>query len=148
MGWLVLAAVLLASCGSQLWRRDHGVVVLSPAALSTVRVPFVIRWSVAADRPSPRYAVFIDRAPVAPGHGLRDVADPLCRITPGCPDTAYLQGRGVYTTSVPSLTVSDLQPVGGIDGRTHHPVHTATIVRLDASGDRVGEASWSVEFHA
>jgi hypothetical protein len=143
---LLTGAVLLAGCGSPLWSLDQSVVILSPSTLSTVSVPFDVQWKPSGPAPA-KYGVFVDTAPMAPGHGLADMVDSMCKLTPGCPNAAYLAGRGVYVTSVTHLTVDQLNPVGGTDGRRPHPVHTVTIVRMDGTDHRVGEASWTVEFH-
>lgn len=144
---LLPAIVLLAGCGSPRWTLDQSVVILSPSSLSTVSVPFDIQWKPSGLAPV-KYGVFIDTAPMAPGHGVADMVDSMCKLTPGCPDASYLAGRGVYLTSATHLAIDQLNPVGGTDGRRSHPVHTVTIVRMDGNGHRLGEASWTVEFHA
>jgi hypothetical protein len=79
---------------------------------------------------------------------MRDLADDTCKVRPGCPDDAYLAGRGVYLTSGTRVEIQDLHALGGTDSRRRHPVHRLSIIKLDASKRRVGEASWDVEFHA
>jgi hypothetical protein len=143
----LFAVVVLPACGSPIFAVDQRVQIVSPSPMSSVGVPLRVRWT-SHGTSSPGYAVFLDRAPIAPGHGVRDVADRACKITPGCPDAGYLAGKGVYLTSRTEVVIADIQARNGTDSRRKHPMHVLTLVRMDRSGHRLGEASWRVEFRA
>ena len=143
-----VAAVALAGCGASnlAFRTDHRVHISSPASRALVDAPVTLRWNLLPRPEAPTtFAVFVDRAPVKPGQTLRAVAagDSSCQHAPGCPDAQYLADRQVYTTTDTSLT---LQTVGSLNSYQTTQLHEATIVLLDASGRRVGEAAWYVDF--
>jgi hypothetical protein len=77
---------------------------------------------------------------------MRDLADDRCKRQAQCPDATYLATKGVYVTSSNSVTVAALPAVGGVGGTAPKPAHTATVVLLDRSSRRVGDANWTVEF--
>jgi hypothetical protein len=133
------------------FRADDRVDIVAPGDRDDVRVPVTIRWrsTIPARRDGgPYWAVFVDREPIRPGQSLRAVADEACNRTPGCPDAAYLRDRSVYLTDRTSVRI-DVLPEGGSDEReSARDRHEATIVVVDASGHRVGESAWSVEFRA
>jgi hypothetical protein len=149
---VVVAALLALSIGqggARSFTLDSTVRIVSPAPLSTVSQPSVIRWT--GGRRGEKFAVFVDLTPIGPGHNLRDLATPDCKQAPTCEPTAdYLAGLGVFLTSSDEVTVPMLQPVGGVEGengRATHPVHTATVVEMNSADERVGDASWQVQFH-
>ena len=143
-----VAAVALAGCGASnlAFRTDHRVHITAPPSRALVQAPVTLRWNV-SPRPAAAttFAVFVDRAPVKPGQTLRAVAagDSSCQHAAGCPDAQYLADRQVYTTADTSLT---LQGVASMNSYQTTQLHEATIVLLDASGRRIGEAAWYVDF--
>lgn len=153
----VLGALALGGCSTDVaFRTDRRVSFTSPADRSTVTLPLTLTWTVRdfrVERPSAAppgmdagyFAVFVDRAPVPPGQPLRYLArdDRRCRPADGCPNAAYLQARGVYTTTVPRLTIEQLPR--SLDTTTRER-HTAIVVLLDTSGRRIGESAFQLDF--
>jgi hypothetical protein len=151
------AAVLLAlaitgaaaGCGgaSRPFVEDDHLAITSPAPLEVVETPFDVSWS-SSEQGDRSFAVFVDVTPVAPGHQLRDMADDQCRRVAGCPDERYLAGLGVYVTTADHVTVTRLPAIGGTAGQADHPVHTITLIGLDDSGRRRGDAARTIEIRA
>ncbi len=151
----LLGLTLATACGagSRSFVADDTVRITSPAPLTTVTVPFAISWSAPAG--PDRYAVFVDLPPIGPGSSLKSLATQQCKSIPSCwPDPSYLAGLGVYLSGGPTgggatVQVGQLIALRGVGAREVHPVHLATIVRLDPAGHRrVGDAAWQVEFRA
>jgi hypothetical protein len=142
---LVAASGLLSSCGL-LFSASHEIAVVSPAQEQLVSLPVVLRWSSTAG--AGRYfAVFVDRAPIAPGQSLLAVGTAACRKTPGCFDLAYLAQHDVFVTSSHVLHLDQVPAPSTALLTTEAPgVHEATIVVLDSEGRRVGESASTVEF--
>jgi hypothetical protein len=111
-------------------------------------LPFDLRWQgkdLAISQPGAvtgvYFAVFVDRAPLAPGVRLSHLVDEACRRTRGCVGVAYFAERHVYLTGATSLRL-------GAEMVTHNParyVHRIDIVLM--SGDqRLGESVLSTTF--
>jgi hypothetical protein len=100
-----------------------------------------LRWT-ATERPRgfAKFAVFIDRVPVAPGRSIDSIADDACKRRPNCPDATYLRSLNVYLTTEPRLEILTVPLVPGISGRAKEPTHTASVVYIDTKGRRVGGA--------
>jgi hypothetical protein len=142
---LVAVAGLLSSCDLT-FSASHEVAVVSPTQEQLVSLPVVFRWSSTA-RADRYFAVFVDRAPIAPGQSLLAVASPACRRTPGCFDVAYLAQHDVFVTSSHTLKLDQVPSPSTALLTTQAPgVHQATIVVLDGEGRRVGESATTVEF--
>lgn len=148
-----LAAAVVALTGCQLsqlshlqFTRDTRLTFTSPEPRSLVTMPLTISWTMRGfDTATGMYAVFVDLAPIGVGRTLRDVGkdDPSCRRDPACPDAAYLSGRGVYPTTLTSVTLDVLpKPPTGVGDEQHF----ATVILLDAAGVRRTESAWYVEF--
>ena len=146
---LVAVATLVATAGgARSLAAGRSVYFTSPAPMEVVSAPLRVRWQ-GPTGPGHRYALFIDLNPISPGQSLRTLATGQCQQQAGCqPTTAYLQGVGVFVTSSDHVTVPALQPLSGPEGAQEHPVHTATLVELTASGRRAGDQAWQVEFRA
>ena len=147
---IALALLSLTGCWTNLdFHADHRVVLTYPREGSRVTLPLTVTWDVR--NPALRgteLAVFVDRAPIAPGEEVTSVAnsDRPCRATPGCPDETYLSRRHIFTTTSTSLLVTGLidnRPSGRPSARDRHRI---VIVILDASRRRAGEAAFSVDF--
>ena len=91
-----------------------------------MQLPVSLRWT-AGEVEEPSFAVFVDRAPVRPGK-------------PVVPSTTRTDA--VYTTSETELVIDQVAEGQG----TGRELHRATIVLLDASGRRIGESAWDVNF--
>lgn len=130
---LVALAPLLAGCGPYLFRESDRLQITAPANYTSVRQPLTIRWR-AQDFSAPRdgrFAVFVDRDPMAPGSSIGDYAP---------------QDRGgIYLVDGTSLRLNLLTPLTGVDPaeQNHHDV---TVVMLDRNGDRIGEYAGFTEF--
>lgn len=156
---LVGSGCLLGGCGfsNLAFTTDNRLHFVAPEARALVKLPLTIRWrmtgfevvkpaeaTLAVTNSVQRgyFAVFIDRAPVKPGQSLDAVADRSCRRTPGCVNAGYLANLGVYTTSVDSITIRQVNSNTYQDVQTHE----ATVVLLDPGGRRIGESAWYVDF--
>lgn len=146
-GGLGLLATALAGCSGApiTFSADQSVHITSPAPLATVSVPFQASWSTGGHAHA-RYAVFLDSAPMAPGSTLRQLAGTSCKDQVHCPNAAFLAGIGVYLTASNRVVVPALPALAGTDGREPHPVHTLTIVAINAAGRRIGAGAWETEF--
>ena len=139
--WILV--FLFASCTFDVsFREDDRVTIVAPKDRATVTQPVTMQWEVTefeitgpgspsgSDRGF--FAVFVDRNPIAPGKSLDSVAsdDSSCRRTPGCPDEAYLNNHGVFTTTDTAIVLPplvDTRPRGragvsdwhGRDDRSH-----------------------------
>ena len=156
---LALPLGLVAGCADYsalAFHQDHRLSITSPESRAVLSPPFTLRWTMkdfdvaARGEGPPRddagyFAVFVDRAPVKPGHTPEDVADDdqTCKRDPGCPDRSYLAGRGVYTTTRTSLRIPVIPP---LSSKEKVQLHEVDIVLLDSSGRRIGEAAWYLEF--
>jgi hypothetical protein len=146
---LVAAALALAGCAGapRAFVADQRVVITSPVPLGVTSTPFAVTWTSSLSGTG-SYAVFVDQAPVPPGHTMRDLATVQCKLQPGCPDAGYLAERGVYLTTTDRVEIPTLPILGGTAGRATHPAHTLTVIALDADGRRRGDAAWTLEFRA
>lgn len=91
-----------------------------------------------------RFALFIDRTPIAPGESLKRIArdDRSCRATPGCPDDEYLRKNNVFVTSATEVSLDTLPRLAR---NASTEVHHLTLVVVDGHGVRTNEASWSLD---
>lgn len=150
---------LLSGCVSQdlAFRVDDRVTFTTPEERATVRLPLTLEWDVrdfrvtgpGAGEPSRDagyFAVFLDRAPMPPGEGLRWLArkDRSCRADDGCPDEEYLSARGVHTTTGTRLVLEQVPRLGEEEEARER--HRAVVVLLDADGRRIGESAYELVF--
>jgi hypothetical protein len=140
-----VAAFAGAGCSGADFSADQSVHITSPQPLALVSVPFRVAWSVSRHS-GDRFAVFLDSTPMAPGTTLRQLAGTACKGQVHCPDATYLAGLGIYLTSSNRVTIPALPATAGTNGREPHPVHTLTVVLVNAAGSRVGSAAWETEF--
>lgn len=155
---LAVAVLLLAGCSPEglAFVQDRRVEIVEPDDLEEVRLPVTIRW-VAEDftaMASPdgssqpdrgRFAVLVNRAPMPPGEGLDWFArdDEQC-VAPACPDDEWLASQGIHVTSETAVTLETLPDRREREGALDQ--HEVTIVLLDGSDQRIGEAAFAVEF--
>ena len=153
----VSLSLVLSSCAvSGLeFRQDNRISITTPASLSVVKVPFMLRWTVKDFKYGPNtikggndyFAVFVDRQPMAPGAGLRVLGDSTCQATPGCPNEAYLATNYVFLTAKPELQITSLPEL--LPSTTRNGTkedHQIVIVLMDGKNRRLGESSWDAEF--
>jgi hypothetical protein len=140
-----LAVLALGACASPgSLRADRRVRITSPAPMAPVTVPFTVKWD-ADPGVGNRFAVFVDRAPLARGADIAGLADPTCRSHPPCPDDAYFRRQGVYVVTADEATIATLPAASGLAAQAPHPVRTLSVVALDDSGRRTSDTAWEVE---
>lgn len=162
---LLTAALALTGCqtaGMQ-FTRETALTITSPGLREEVALPVAIQWEPDADLASELeaaagelyYAVFVDRAPLGAGRDIADVVNSNCDRTGGCTDPESLADRGIHTTVLPRLVLDDLDDLRRRGDPDALDIHEVTIVVLRrsptadpgaVSGQRVGEASYRVEF--
>lgn len=158
--WLCLSLAMptvLAGCGFDglSFIEDDRLSITRPEARSEVNLPITVAWEIedfsrtgrtnVAQPDAGYFALFVDRAPQAPGRTVESLAedDAACALEPDCPNADYFATRGVYTTSQTSLTIDTLRDLTDGEARDFHEV---TIVLLNGEGKRIGESAFRVEF--
>jgi hypothetical protein len=143
-----MACILLAGCATSGLSlvKDERVTIVAPKDRVKVRLPVTVEWTVT--KYGGPFGVFVDLAPQPPGKPLSWIAhdDRSCRAVSGCPDTAYLADRGVFTTRNTRFVVSQVRNFSAGERQRRREFHEVTIVLLDAGGRRLGESAFSVEF--
>jgi hypothetical protein len=149
-------AILLSGCSLSgiALTADTRLRFTAPAPLALVTLPVHLAWvmsdfvvrppgagPVAGD--AGYFAVFVDRAPMAPGQTFAAIAGASCHPTSECLTPSYLAGQGVYTTERHSLTLSQVTPLNSYQSVQ---LHEATVVLMDSSGRRIGESAWVIDF--
>jgi hypothetical protein len=136
--------------------RDERLTISSPADRAEVRLPLTLRWSakdfrvVGADGSAGsdrgRFAVFVDRPPMAAGKTVASVFDDDddCQETPGCPDASYLERNGVFVTDRQELVLEELPELRRRDGAPDR--HQVTVVLVNGRDRRIGESAAVVDF--
>lgn len=136
---------------------DHRLHFLQPADRAHLRLPVVLRWTMAGSAPASSgptgaagagryFAIFVDQAPVRPGQTLAAVAsgDRSCRRSDGCPNALYLSARQVYMTSAESFVLDHVDSIP--NARQKEQLHEVTVVLVDGTGRRIGESAWYRDF--
>ena len=124
-------------------RNDPSIHIVSPDDGADVAAPFTVAWTD-TDRPAgTRYLVVVNRVPMPPGEDLSWFArdDEICERRPGCPDADYLRLRGVLVTDA---TAIEIEIVPDVVGGRDTDLDEIVVVRIDAGGRRVDEASFKV----
>jgi hypothetical protein len=146
----MVSLALLAGC------QLHGIDLVQdtrlrinvPVDRSTVTPPIEVRWTAHGIPPAERrFLVIVDGSPQPPGKGVDWFArnDDICRATPGCPDTRYLENQHIFLTRKTRLTIPALAPHPD-EPPVRRNRHDVTVVLIDAQGRRVGETAGFVEF--
>jgi hypothetical protein len=147
-GLAAALCLVLAGCGvgSVALRQPQHLTIRASGGNGVRRLPFTVSWSSTYPAGT-EYVLFLDQAPIPPDQDMRYVAEQLhdtsCLIQPGCPDAAYLDNLNIFTTTKTSYVFSTL-PISG--NRDNVSLHELTIVALDRSGRRIGEASATMSF--
>jgi hypothetical protein len=144
-----LAVVAIAGCDPS-WaiRADHSLHIVSPKGRTTSTLPLTISWTMTAGYTG-SYLVVIDRSP--PGVGQKVVSlvknetDCKNEMLASCTTTAALATRGIYRTDATTIKLSAIPRKSGAS-KAERMRHVLTIVLLDSSGRRRGDAAWSVDF--
>lgn len=130
---------------------DTRVDIVQPDDRSEVRLPVTIEWTVEDFDVGPgrgAFGVLVDRAPPPPDKPLQWLfRDDLGCKGEGarvCASERYLADRAIFRTTETRVTLQQVpRLVGSEAGRV---LHEATIVLLDAKGERIGESAWTVQF--
>lgn len=146
----VLGLVLLCTgCRTSglLFRSDTGFQVVDPRPSATVSLPLRVVWTAPTmvSRGSD-FAVFVDHGPVQPGENVAALLPVSCTEDPSCSRRAALEDQGVYITSRSSVLLTSLTSTSLAGSSSEPEDHSVTVVLLDRSGDRVGEAFAYTEF--
>jgi hypothetical protein len=151
VGVALLGALAGCDVSHLQFRADDRLSFSAPRSRELVSAPFTVSWSMedfdpvgldgSSDKGRGAFAVFVDRAPMPLGKGLKWLArhDKGCERDPRCPDAEYLADRGVYLTTDTSLTVERLPAAGEGVGNEQHFVN---VVLVDGQGQRIGESAW------
>jgi hypothetical protein len=145
-----LAVVAIAGCDPS-WsiRADHSLHIVSPASRTTSALPLTVSWTKTAGYTG-SYLVVIDRSP--PGVGkkvvslVKDETDCKNEMLSSCTTAAALATRGIYRTTATDIKLTAVPRKSGAS-TTERMRHVLTIVQLDSSGRRRGDAAWSVDFN-
>lgn len=147
---LIVLIVLIASCSSSslAFRADDRVEILHPPARAEVELPVQLQWRIELDRGTrrPRFAVFIDRAPVRPGQQLRELVGDSCVDHERCPYRERLAEQHIFVTEETRLTLDAIPARERAEGMISRRRHTATIVFIDRDWRRIGESAFTIEF--
>lgn len=153
---MLALAVAATGCGTAAlaFSQDNRLHFTGPRSRAVVDVPLTVGWVIdrfnvapgGSGPPSPGrgyFALFLDRAPVRPGQTLSALDDSTCKKTPGCFNSEYLAGKGVYTTTATSFTITS---VPALNSYQKIQLHELTVVLLDTAGRRIGESAWYLDF--
>ena len=150
----------LAGCGithlqDLNFRVDDRLHFVSPKDRSRVHTPVTLTWTMRGFRtaaigsePPSRdagyFAVFVDQQPIKPGQTMKALAaDRFCKRDPKCPDVSYLNDRGVYLTTTPSLRIDQVANLTTSHDKVQQ--HTFVVVLMDTAGHRIGESAWELD---
>jgi hypothetical protein len=140
---LLAVGILLVGTGCDVAAPGGSSIrITAPDAMADAELPLEVRWE-SDETPEGGFAVFVDRAPIAPGRDLRSLArrerDTACLQRDGCPDADWLNARRVYVSDGSAAIVDALGD--NADG----DVHRVSVVALDRDGRRSSDAGASVE---
>jgi hypothetical protein len=148
----VVACIGVTATGCRLsglaFQKDESFKIFSPRQDSTVSLPVTLHWQRRSLSAGERYAVFVDRAPVAPGDPLSSIVneDDPCRFTQTCATKLFLESRNVYRTAAPRLVIESIATTDELSRSNARDTHEAVIVVIDARNRRIGEKSYAVDF--
>ena len=133
------------------FRADHRLDVEAPEAESEVQLPVTVRWSADdyPNEPGEHFALFVDRAPIAPDRQIRfrvctegeKLPPQLGQLRKPCKDDR----KTIFLTDELSFEFECFEPRFTAPERERNK-HTVTIVLLDADDRRIGEGATSVRF--
>jgi hypothetical protein len=152
---VALLASLLGGCRTSnlAFRATDRISMQRPSEMERVALPVTLRWKADGvktnkdlDGTGPFYAVFVDRAPVPAGTGLRTLLDDDCRQQKDCPDLAWYAERDVYVTGEPHITLTRLPSLGNGTRTAGTNNHRAVVVLIGEDGVRLDESAAAVTF--
>lgn len=136
-------AIAVGGCSGLEFRQDRRLDFTGPASNKLTHLPVTLSWSMKDYRTTGsgggEFAVFIDRHPVKVGHNVASV------LPAGTTPTAsLLADANVYVTVTDHLRLTIVPDLSNDNASRQR--HTATVVLLDAAGNRTTESSWSRSF--
>jgi hypothetical protein len=144
---VAVAPLFLGACSTSNlnFRADTRVKFQTPKARQTVALPVTVTWDATGVPAGTHFGVFVDRAPMRPGHGLSAVVG-SCPGRLDCQSTATLESRGVFVTNGNSVRFDTLPNTN--TGKRHQARETqrVVVVYLDAQNRRVSESAFALEF--
>jgi hypothetical protein len=152
---VVALATLLGGCrtSDMAFRTSDRISIERPHEMERVALPVTLRWKADGVRtstglkgPGPFYAVFVDRAPLPAGTGLRTLIDDDCHRQKDCPDLAWYADRDIYVTGEPHVTLSRLPSLGNGTRTAGTNNHRVVVVLIGEDGVRIDESSAAVTF--
>lgn len=132
----------VGGCSGLEFSQDRRLHFTSPKTDALTHLPVSLSWTMkdfAASASGDRFAVFVDRHPVQVGHNVDSVLPKGTR-----PTRALLAEANVYLTSADRLELRIVPDLD--DDKSSRQRHTATVVLIDAAGNRINESSWSRQF--
>lgn len=153
----VLLVAVVSSCGITRvdapvnFKADHRLDIESPDAEAEVELPVTVQWTADdyPNEPGERFALFVDRAPIAPDRQIRfrvctegeKLPPQLGQLRKPCKDDR----KTVFLTDELSFEFECFEPRFTAPERERNK-HTVTIVLVDADDRRIGEGAASVRF--
>jgi hypothetical protein len=128
----------IGGCSGLEFSQDRRLTFTAPASAQLTHLPVTISWTM---KGTGRYhfGVFIDQQAVKVGHNIDAVLPKDTR-----PTKALLAEANVYETDADHLTIRIIPDLDHV--RDSRQRHAATVVLLDADGNRVNESAWVREF--
>lgn len=135
--------VSVCGCSGLEFSQDRRLTFDSPASDKLTHLPVTLSWSMQDFRTTGsnpgQFAIFIDQQPVKVGHNVDSVLPDGTRATP-----TLLANSNVYVTSADRLRLTVVPALGNDTASRQR--HTATIVLINAAGNRINESAWSRSF--
>ena len=133
----------MTGCSGLEFRQDRRLDFTAPASNALTHLPVTLSWSM-KDYPTTgtdagRFAVFIDQHPVKVGHNVDSVLPSGTQAT-----ATLLANANVYVTSADQLRLTIVPDLNNDTASRQR--HTATVVLINAAGDRTTESYWSRTF--
>ena len=156
---VMVLALLATGCdvSTYAFKVDESIDIVEPKARAEIDLPVSIRWTdsrapgtrrVAPQDPTAEYyAVFVDRAALAPGRRLSSLVDRRERCQPrqGCPTAEQLADLRTYLDAGQSLVLDFITDRRASSRGDSKDVHEVTLVRM--RGDRrIGETAFLQTF--
>jgi hypothetical protein len=135
---LVATAVAgVGGCSGLEFKQDHRLHFTAPSTDELTKLPVTISWTMPPG--NYEFGVFIDQQAVKVGQNIDSVLPKGTK-----PTRALLAENNVYETDQHQITIRIIPDLNY--DRASRQRHEATIVLLDAGGNRLNESAWVREF--